>query len=80
MTRSSQGIEPPSGSSKAALNLLTNARATEFGPRDVRVNTVDSGLTCTQAPQDAAEAIVFLADDTASAVPSRQGPECRRAR
>ncbi|MFG2475732.1 SDR family NAD(P)-dependent oxidoreductase [Streptomyces fagopyri] len=36
------------GSSKAALNLLTKAWAAEFGPRGVRVNSVEPGPTRTE--------------------------------
>ena len=36
------------GASKAALNLLTKAWAAEFGPRGVRVNSVNPGPTHTE--------------------------------
>jgi NAD(P)-dependent dehydrogenase (short-subunit alcohol dehydrogenase family) len=36
------------GSSKAALELLTKAWATEFGPQGIRVNTVSPGPTRTE--------------------------------
>jgi len=49
------------GSSKAALNLLTQAWTAEYGPRGVRVNTVSPGPTRTEGTEAMGEAVERLA-------------------
>src|SRR5438874_6019570 len=49
------------GSSKAAINLLTNAWAAKYGPSGVRVNTVSPGPTRTQGTDATGEGLEQLA-------------------
>ncbi|GGA33932.1 SDR family NAD(P)-dependent oxidoreductase [Paenibacillus physcomitrellae] len=49
------------GSSKAAINLLTQAWAAEYGPSGVRVNTVSPGPTRTAGTEGMGEALDQLA-------------------
>jgi NAD(P)-dependent dehydrogenase (short-subunit alcohol dehydrogenase family) len=49
------------GSSKAALKLLTQAWAAEYGPRGVRVNAVSPGPTRTEGTAAMSEAVEQLA-------------------
>ena len=48
------------GSSKAAINLLTNAWAAEYGPRGVRINAVSSGPTRTEGTDAMGEGLEQL--------------------
>jgi NAD(P)-dependent dehydrogenase (short-subunit alcohol dehydrogenase family) len=50
-----------SGSSKAALNLLTKTWAAEYGPRGVRVNAVSPGPTRTEGTDAMGEGLEQLA-------------------
>jgi NAD(P)-dependent dehydrogenase (short-subunit alcohol dehydrogenase family) len=49
------------GSSKAAINLLTNTWTAEYGPSGVRVNTVTPGPTRTEGTEKMAEGLEQLA-------------------
>ena len=50
-----------SGSSKAAMNLLTKTWAAEYGPRGVRVNAVSPGPTLTEGTKAMGEGLAQLA-------------------
>jgi NAD(P)-dependent dehydrogenase (short-subunit alcohol dehydrogenase family) len=49
------------GSSKAAINLLTEAWAAEYGPSGVRVNVVSPGPTRTEGTEAMGEGLEQLA-------------------